>query len=367
MIGAGVGEGRWQVSRRIRSVVVVFVALMILTSGLGALPEEPTAFASNRNKTVEVTPQYKRIIEPSDPSNPPTTPPAILPTVTCVRRVEGQKEVVFGYVHRGIRYYNAPVNDPFVTNYFMVGRDIVSDLGQLDQFLPGDHPSRFAVRTTRPAKWILDVPPLGFDEAGVIHPRVYWRVSIKARRSDCGAEVPSHFAVMRGGLSGSEIGRTVDIERLHIQPNRITAYSLEFAQQFFRVRDLICSAGGTRLFPRSVYLYGQGTFSGRSFDNLVPLPGAQVLGTSVLNGIVFTRTDVSKREVADVSVTTNVKVLVDAYARCQFGTTVVESADPHWGGDDGTQRIWSSWSLRPPAFEDFSYAAGSPGGGVRFR
>ena len=360
------GRTAWAVAmtRNVRSVVVRVVMVTMLVSMLAALVETPGAGAGSKGKrTVEVAPQYKRIIEPADPLHPPTTPPAILPTVTCVRRVGKLRETVFGYVHRGIRYYDAPINDPFVTNSFMDGRDVVSDLGQLDQFLPGDHPSRFAVRTTRPAKWILDVPTLG-TEVG----RPYWRVSIKARRSDCGAEVPIHFAVMRGVVSGSAGAMEADIVRHDpFLPLRITGYSLEFGQRFFRVESLSCSVGGTRVLPRLVYAYAQGTLYGVSFDNLVPLPGAQVLGTQVLNGIAFTRTEVSRRQVADVNVDTKVKVLVDAYARCRFGTSVVESADPHWGGDDGTQRNWSSWSLRPPDFEDFNLAAGLPGGGVKFR
>jgi hypothetical protein len=348
--------------KRVRSIFVPVVALAMLVSGLGTLVNATDAGAA-RNRTVEVTPQYKRIIKPADPLNPPSTPPAILPTVTCVRRIDRQKETVFGYVHNGIGSYDAPINTPSVANYFMVGRDTVSDLGQLDQFLPGDHPSRFAVRTARPARWVLDVPGLGSETLGRAFAAPYWRVTIKARRSDCGTEVPVHFAVMRGGVTAD--GRAVDIERLHIVPDRITGYSLDFAPLAFSTHQLSCSAGGTRDLPRLEYAYAEGTINGRSFDNLVPLPGAQVLGSQVLNGIVFTRTEVSTREVADVDVDTNVKVLVDAYARCRFGATTVEAADAHWGGDNN--RLYSTFRLLAPDFDAIAKSVNEPGGGVRFR
>jgi hypothetical protein len=175
--------------------------------------------------------------------------------------------------------------------------------------------------------------------------------------------VPSHFAVMRAGISGD--GRAVNIRRSNpSSPLLITGYSLDFAPLVFNIDAQSCSAGGTRLSPRIVYAYTQDNPFGPSVHNLVPLPSAQILGTQMVAGYLFTRSATSVRQVADITSQTNVRVMVDAFARCRFGTDVQESPDPHWSGnDDGSFQFWGLTANGLNLYEGVS----DPGGGVRFR
>lgn len=341
--------------RIVRSRWTGLISVALVMSGLATVaPPVSAGAASRRNRTVEVTSTYRRVIEPADPTNPPTQPPAILPTVTCVRRVNRLKETVFGYEHQGSLAYRADPGTQSTPlrgyNYFLDGSRTIADLGQLDQFLPGSHPSRFAVQTSRKPTWILEVPSVGAEGPRPSSDLERWRISIKPRRAACGSSVPEHFASMRN--SGFSFPAPVDIVR--DPTGRITQYSLDSSLSEFR--QTLCSPGGVPVDPRVVFGYTE--------DNLVPLPSGQVIRVDDLDHRSFTRTEVATRQVADASAGFQLRVIVDVYARCQFENDLVEAPDPRWDGNDdaswfGVGPTQGNQEIRVQLFD--------PGGGVRFR
>lgn len=337
-----------------RSCWAGFVTLAVLVSGLGAVVAQPVAGAAKRttkkHKTVEVTSTFRRVIQPADPTNPPTTPPAILPTLTCVRRVGRQQETVFGYDNQGNWSYDAASY-----NYILDGPERIADLGQPGQFLPGSHPSLFAVRTTRRATWVLEVPSMAEEQAFIPQPTPpRWQVSIKARHRGCAADVPQHFASVGSArftaTSYPDFPVPVDVAR--DQTGHITGYAV--AAPGLQSQSA-CSPGGVPLEPRVVY--------GERGDNLVPLSPEQIIADN--NGEIYT--EVSTRQVADVHVNAGyVSFIFDIYGRCQFGTAVVEASQPLWIFTDYPPAQVSFFIANVNGVDEIDHFEVSPGG-VRFR
>lgn len=334
--------------------VRIAVAVAFAAGFCSALPTHPAGAISQAPRSVTISAHSRIVIEPADPARPPELPPAILPTVTCVRRSHHQIETVFGYEHNGVRSYQTPQDGegtPLRGNYFLDGSRQITDLGQLDQFLPGSHTSRFSVRTSRRATWVLEVPSLAEEAPNSIPPPRQWKISITARGPSCRRSVPRHFASMRATAPDFA---PVDVVR--DDTGRITRYSLGFTQDGIT----LCSAGGTPVEPRVLWGY-----SGSALDgglNLVPLPPDQVVRIDQFESRLWPRTAVAEREVADISQGVGLEVIVDTYARCQFGDDIVEAPDPRWGGDDG-----SSFLVFVKPNQEIHIQVFVPAGGVRFR
>lgn len=344
-------------TRIVRSRWVALVGIAVIVTALAGVDGiSSDAGASPRNnRTVEVTSTYRRVIEPSDPANPPSQPPTILPTITCERRVGRERETVFGYEHRGHLAYDAPPGTQgdalFGANYFRDGARNVVDLGQLTQFLPGSHPSRFAVRTVRRASWVLQVPAMGSEALpiGTLPPR--WQVSIKPRRAPCAPDVPQHFAAQRG-IAGVDV-TPVDVVR--DTAGHITGYAL---QATVRNSATSCSAGGVPIEPRVVF--------GWADQNLVPLAPNQIIRHDIYDNFPWTRTKVALRQVADVHFLSQASVITDTYGLCQFGTDIVESADPFWDNTDSSPPSVYFFVTVVNGVEELDGGGIGPGG-VRFR
>lgn len=346
-------RSRWV---RLLGIAVIVTAL----AGVGAIPSAGASRPSN--KTVEVTPEYRRVIQPFNRAYPPSMPPAILPTVTCARGVDGQIETVFGYEHRGVWAWTAypglapprprgvPVGhgSPVGYSYFRDGARKVLDLGQVVQFQPGSHPSAFAVRTAKRPTWTLEVPSMAEESESTFPPPPRWQISIRPRRGACGPSVPQHFVAMRG--SGIDSAGPADVVR--DQSGRITAYSFQATTSS---DGTSCTPGGIPIQPRVVFGYGE--------DGFVPLAPDQIIRVDHIQGGTFTRTEVATRQVADARADIEYGFFTDTYGRCRFGNEVVESTDPVWtepGGAtygiaevNGTEEVIAKYAMLP--------------GGVRFR
>jgi hypothetical protein len=302
---------------------------------------------------VHITLQYLRVIVPADPANPPTEPPAILPTITCERFAGGQRQTVFGYQHVGERSYDSAIGLPSQSargyDYFFDGTTPVADLGQLDEFLPGNHPSRFEVSTANHPTWVLEVPGIG-QEQPADAAKGMWRVIITPLfPTPCGPTVPQHFVSMRG--EGGARPTPADVVR--DTSGRITQYALDFP---VTGDQTICSPGGVPLEPRVLYGYTE--------TNYVPLLASQIVRVDTLDSQAFTRTAVASRQVADAAAPSGGRIILDSYGRCRFGNSLVEAPDPRYGGnDDG-----SFWGVFPNADDtQLVVELFVPGGGVRFR
>jgi hypothetical protein len=336
-----------------RSWSARLVAVFTIVAGIAVVPVAGADAAVVRfgNTSVEVTARFVRVITPADPSNPPTEPPAILPTVTCVRRVDGKRETVFGYEHRGVWSHEIGVGD---RNHFLDGRTVVADLGQVDQFLPGNRPTRFSVRTTNVATWSLRVPSLTEELSTRVPPAALWRVSVTPLHAPCRRDVPRHFAVMRD--VGAHQVAPVDVVR--DSNGRISSYALDFG---FVAGETRCSAGGVPLASRIVFGVSQFSF------NVVPPAPEDVIRTDTIGSISWVRTESARQLVADARSQAGVTMIYDVFGRCQFGSVTVEARDPRWDPPSETGPF--TFFSRVEEIDGVEQVAVSRagGGGVRFR
>lgn len=149
-------------------------------------------------------PPFTSTIEPADPDNPPTAPPAVDLTAACVRSVDGgQLEAVFGYDNLTPASVfvplapNLPVPNSSHPDVIMRFRDDgavgIQDLGpQLTPFKPGPDPYAFAVRFTpqEEVAWQVDVP--ADNQSGA------WTVTVDPHlNAGCPRAVPERFAVVQ--------------------------------------------------------------------------------------------------------------------------------------------------------------------------
>ena len=146
-----------------RATFALAMAVGLLTMAVVSSPAGATPTASAGSQLVHRG--YTRTIEPFYPGHEATSPPSVLPTVACVRRVgRGQLEAVFGWDNPGPLSQEAPLDYGLNEILHRKGDTTTdqSDGPQAEEFLPGHHPYAWALRfpAGEVPSWQLVVPPL---------------------------------------------------------------------------------------------------------------------------------------------------------------------------------------------------------------
>jgi hypothetical protein len=260
--------------------------------------------------------------------------PNIVPSVTCVVHNGKANSYWFGYTSDGPTSWDVPVG----TGNALLVNGGAANRGQTTQFLSGRHEAVFVVTALATGTTVT------------------WTVSAAATRTattsssvptcPAGYNVPSATPQSVGGERVNySVSSTSDSTGKLLTTNWSFSPSGVYS---------VCSAGGTPLTPTYVYGYNDDPLSfGAQWmvagyaKNLNPLAGSGILGTVTDSaGRTFTRTSQSTRAVTNVQLAQTATgvlsgsvtnrglafstVIIDAYARCQFGTTIVTSHDPIW-------------------------------------
>jgi hypothetical protein len=265
-------------------------------------------------------PPYTSTIEPADPDNPPTAPPAVDLTAACVRSVDGgEREAVFGYDNHtpGSVFVplapDLPVPNSSQPNVILRFGDDgslgIQDLGpQVTLFKPGRDPYAFAVRFTpqEQVAWQVNVP--AEDHSGA------WTVTVFPHLDARCKGVPDHFAVVQQFRQRiPQIANRV----LSGDPEHIVAYGMRQGVDTVRVA---CSSGGEPLAPTVRYGWPVGM-------NVGPVKVDYRVEVVLSGGtVVYEMTEASERPVADIFQEVRwLGPIADVTARCAFGKKVVKS------------------------------------------
>jgi hypothetical protein len=278
-------------------------------------------------------PPFTRTIEPADPDNRPTAPPAVDLTAACVRSVDGgQLEAVFGYESHAPQSIlvalgpdlSIPDSDHpnLIVRTLDAGPVFLEELGpQVTLFKPGRHRYAFAARFApqEQVAWQVTLP--AEDGSGE------WIVSVEPRvGARCGRRVPDHFAVVQSAKLNIPEPGNYSVEA---PPFHIVGYEMRQELKFLRVA---CSAGGEPVTPKVRF--------GWPVDmNLEPVK-VDYRVTVVLSGgtVEYEMTRKSDRPVADILQEVRwLGPIADVTARCAFDDKVVRS-DVFWSETAGGGR-----------------------------
>jgi hypothetical protein len=262
------------------------------------------------------------------------TIPNIVPRVNCAVHSGKFTSYWFGYSNDGPAAWdiNVGLGNQLLLNGALANR------GQTTQFLTGTHNAAFVVSSVAPGATLA------------------WTVTAATTRTAVtSASVPT-CPVGYGARSATPQSVGAEQVNYRVASTSNSAGTLLSTSWSFSAGGVTsaCSTGGTPLTPKYVYGYnddalnfGAQWMTAGYAKNVNPLVGGGILGTVTDSaGRVFTRTSQSYRTVTNVQlVQTNTGVLsgtvtnrglaystviIDAFARCQFGTTIVTSRDPIW-------------------------------------
>jgi hypothetical protein len=271
--------------------------------------------------------------------------PNIVPTVTCVIRGTKANSYWFGYSSDGATGWSIPAGSG---NALTASSGGTTNRGQTTQFLSGRHDGVFVVN-------------------GVVSgTTLTWAISAAATRTvttnlsvpNCPTGTPTASATPQS-VAGTSIGWNVSSTSNSSGTLLTTAWN-------FTPNGVMsaCSTGGTPLAPSYIYGYSDAPFGGASpmaagyAQNVNAVAAASIVGSVTdSSGRTFTRTTQTSRTVTNVQLAQTVAgtltgtiinrgfgfstVIIDAYARCQFGTSIVTSRDPIWV-DGGSGMMFSS-------------------------
>ena len=271
--------------------------------------------------------------------------PNIVPSVTCVVHGTKSNSYWFGYASDGATSWAIAAG---TGNVLTASTGGTTNRGQTTQFLSGRHDGVFVV-------------------SGVVAgTTLTWSITAAATRSvtttasvpSCPTGTPTVSATPQwlGGLSiAGRVSSTSDA----------TGKLLSTTWTFSPAGVVsVCSTGGTPLTPSYVYGYSDVPFGGASpmsagyAANLNPVADTSIVGSVTdSGGRTFVRTTQITRTVKNVQLVQTVTgtltgtitnrgfgfstVIVDAYARCQFGATIITGRDPIWV-DGGNGMMYST-------------------------
>jgi hypothetical protein len=289
--------------------------------------------------------------------------PNIVPKVTCVVHGTRTNSYWFGYSSDGARGWDVLVG----TGNMLTANGVAANRGQTTQFLSGNHDAVFVVSGVAPGT------------------RLVWTVTAAATRS---ATTSTSAPTCPTGYNvPSATPQSIGNERVNysVSSTSDTTGRLLTTTWAFSAGGVFsaCSAGGTPLSPKYVYGYDDDPLGGPSpmvttyAKNLYPLGSSSILGTVTdSGGRTFTRTTQTTRRVRNVQLVQTATgtmsgtvtdrglafstVIVDAYARCQFGSTIVTSRDPLWV-DSGNGMMFNTTTVTVSGTAG-SYDAVQPGG-----
>ena len=338
-------------SRAPRATFGLVMAVGLLTMAVVSSPADAAPTASAAPHSVHRA--YTRTIEPFYPGHEATSPPSVLPTVACVRRVgRGQLEAVFGWDNPGPLSQEAPLDYGLNEILHRKGDTTTdqSDGPQAEEFLPGHHPYAWALRFAagEVPSWQLVIPPLDQTQSIFL-----WSVTVTPTfRTWCGPDVPRHFAAVQSALTGMQV-----VDKVRDADGNVVSYRL--AADLAPVTT-VCSPGGTPLPAVSVMGWSL------QDQNLVPLRHRDVIrtvqqGIGTWAGGLVQKTFVTMRSVVDPQVRVHLYgPSRDVYGACRFRDGSVARALVYWS----TPEVYSEFYLasRDGGPVDVQFESVAPGG-----
>lgn len=329
--------------------VVTTVGLLLAVTAIASSSGHTTAAtgaprpSGRRAATAVIVPYYDEVV--------PDSPPVVVPTLTCIRRVRGgMREAVFGYANRADLSVQAPLDGSSNT---MTG-GISGAQARPTQFLPGRHPYSFSVRY-RPN----DLPTWTFvspDRVDVNYPDL-WKVSITPTKAwstarSCRDRVPRRFANVQQAQTG--FGVTNVVREGGGDTTHIDSYDVQLGPTTITVG---CTGRGQGRLDDVLYGWGLA-------DNIGPVDDAQAVRVARGTNIFLVTTD-DTRPVGDSDVAVSMSEMSnDVSASCVYPNGTVVAGPVYW-----EDRIGEVFSIEQLQFGDdwFLVPRLDAPGGIRIR